>query len=171
MNGKDMTMTTQFDTGIQHHALRVATEWRIKMTTVTQVIQKVPEHLHLRFAVKSPILGVLAVILLAAPAGAQTMSARGYVTLLRTGWNSDSFAIQTSAPFINPAGCHDPDGYISVKTAPGYETYYDAAKLAYQMSAEVQVTVDNTVCISGRPKLWGINVFPPNIIGARPARP
>jgi hypothetical protein len=56
------------------------------MSTVTQIIQKLPEHL--RFAVKSPgILGILAVILLAAPAGAQTqsMTNAGSMTQRRAG--------------------------------------------------------------------------------------
>jgi hypothetical protein len=126
------------------------------MTTVTQVIQK-----HLRFAVKSPgILGALALILLAAPAGAAgaTATTVGKVTLLRTGWNLDSFAIETTAPFINPAGCPDHDGYISDKPAPGYETYYDAAKLAFLVNANVVVVVDNTLCVQGRAKLIGINL-------------
>jgi hypothetical protein len=106
------------------------------------------------------ILGVLALILLAAPAGAhaQAMSGPGKVTLLRTGWNSDSFAIATSAPFLNPVNCPTPDGYISTKPAPGYNTYYDAAKLAFQMNATVVVTVDNTMCVSGRPKIIGLNL-------------
>jgi len=129
------------------------------MTTMTQVIQKLPEHL--RFAVKSPgILGALALILLAAPAGADgaTATAVGVVTQLRTGWNLDSFAIETSAPFKNPANCPDHDGYISDKPAPGYETYYDAAKLAFLMNARVVVIVDNTVCVQKRAKLIGINL-------------
>jgi hypothetical protein len=104
------------------------------------------------------ILGALALILLAAPAGAQTMSGPGKVTLLRTGWNADSFAIETSTQFINPASCATPDGYISTKPAPGYETYYDTAKLAFQTNTNVVVVVDNTACVSGRPKLIGINL-------------
>src|SRR3954453_8538380 len=104
------------------------------------------------------ILGALALILVAAPAGAQTESGAGKVTLLRTGWNADSFAVVTSAGFTNPAGCSIPDGYISLKPAPGYSTYYDAAKLAFQTNANVKVTVDNTTCIAGRPKIIGINL-------------
>ena len=85
------------------------------------------------------ILGALALILVAAPAGAQTMTDPGKVTLLRTGWNSDSFAIVTAAPLKNPAGCPTPDGYISTKPAAGYGTYYDAAKLAFQTNTNAQV--------------------------------
>jgi hypothetical protein len=104
------------------------------------------------------ILGALALILLAAPAGAQTMGGTGKVTLLRTGWNSDSFAIATSAQFTNPAHCSTPDGYVSAKPAPGYSTYYDAAKVAFETNANVVVSVDNTMCVSGRPKIIGINL-------------
>ena len=105
------------------------------------------------------ILGALALILIAAPAGAQTMGEPGKVTLLRTGWNSDSFAIATTAPFLNPANCPVTDGYISTKPAPGYNTYYDAAKLAFLTNiSNVVVVVDNTMCVSGRPKIIGINM-------------
>src|SRR5690349_9104547 len=104
------------------------------------------------------ILGALALVLVTAPAGAQTMTGFGKVTLLRTGWNADSFAVVTAAPLANPAHCPTPDGYISLKPAAGYGTYYDAAKLAFQTNANAQVTVDNTACVAGRPKIFGINL-------------
>ena len=78
----------------------------------------------------------------------------------RTGWNSDSFAIVTSQPVVNPAACPIPDGYVSARPAPGYATYYDAAKLAWQTSRRVQVSIDVTLCVGGRPKIIGINVLP-----------
>jgi hypothetical protein len=106
------------------------------------------------------LLGTLAFVLLAGSAGAQaaTMSAPGKITLLRTGWNSDSFAIFTNAPFVNPAHCSTPDGYISTKPAAGYNTYYDAAKLGFEMQVKAVVIVDDTTCVSDRPKIIGINL-------------
>jgi hypothetical protein len=105
------------------------------------------------------ILGALALILFAVPAVAQTASQPGTVTLLRTGWNLNSFGIQTSAPFINPVGCPAHDGYVSTKPAPGYDTFYDAAKLAFLTDVNtVVVVVDNNACSAGRPKIIGINL-------------
>jgi hypothetical protein len=83
----------------------------------------------------------------------------GAVALIRTGWDADSFAVATVLPIANPAGCPIPDGYIALKPQKGYQTYYDAALLAFQINARVQVTVANTGCISGRPKLIGINLL------------
>ena len=105
------------------------------------------------------ILGAVALILSAAPAMAQTMTGTTTLNLIRTGWDADSFAVATVLPIANPAGCPIPDGYIALKPQKGYQTYYDAALLAFQINARVQVTVANTGCISGRPKLIGINLL------------
>lgn len=104
------------------------------------------------------VFGALTLILAAAPAMAQTMTGAGPITLLRTGWNADSFAVATQSPFVNPAHCPIVDGYISSKPAPGYDTYYRAALLGFDKNARVQVTVDNAKCVAGRPKLIGINL-------------
>jgi hypothetical protein len=101
----------------------------------------------------------MAVILSAAPAVAQTITGPVNVTMIRTGWNADSFAVVTQQPHVNPARCPVPDGYIALKPQPGYATYYDAALLAFQMNARVQMSVDNAGCISGRPKIIGINLL------------
>lgn len=78
---------------------------------------------------------------------------------LRTGWNADTFAITTIEPVVNPANCPNPDGYISDKSLPGYTTYYAAALTALiASSASVVVSVHNTECFAGRPKLIGINL-------------
>lgn len=60
----------------------------------------------------------IGVIGLATPAGAVTMTTETTVTLLRTGWDADSFAVVTAAPIINPAHCATPDGYITAKSFP-----------------------------------------------------
>jgi hypothetical protein len=81
----------------------------------------------------------------------------GSITLVRTGWNSDSFAIVTQEPIQNPAGCPIPDGYISEKSLPGYNTYYAAVLTAYAAKVPaVGITIHNTECFGGRPKLIGI---------------
>lgn len=73
-----------------------------------------------------PLLIALIVAVCASPAIAQTPSS-GSITLIRTGWNADSFAIVTQEPIQNPANCPTPDGYISEKSLPGYSTYYAVA--------------------------------------------
>jgi hypothetical protein len=92
-----------------------------------------------------------------APAAAQTMQP-GSVTMVRTGWNADSFAVVTAEPIVNPAGCGTPDGYISEKSLPGYETYYAAALTAIAARSHVVITVHDSECFGDRPKLIGINL-------------
>jgi hypothetical protein len=81
---------------------------------------------------------------------------------VRTGWNIDSFAVVTAEPIINPAGCPSPDGYLSEKSLPGYQTYYAAALTALVARRRVVITVQDTECVIGRPKLIGINVSAEN---------
>ena len=102
---------------------------------------------------------VAIVSLSAAPlvATAQTMRT-GTVTMVRTGWNSDSFAVVTAEPIANPAACPTPDGYLSLKPAPGYTTYYAAALTAYLAAKPAVFTVHDSECEGGRPKLIGINL-------------
>lgn len=90
---------------------------------------------------------------------AQTMTGPVNVTMIRTGWNADAFAVVTLQPIANPAHCPIADGYIAQKPQPGYGTYYDAALLAFDKNARVQVTVANTDCVAGRPKLIGLNLL------------
>lgn len=82
----------------------------------------------------------------------------GTVTLVRTGWNSDSFAVVTVEPIINPAKCPTADGYISDISLPGYRTYYAAALTAVTANLRVVITVHTSQCFGGRPKLIGINL-------------
>jgi hypothetical protein len=106
-----------------------------------------------------PVLGALTLILATAPAMAQTMTGPVNVTMIRTGWNADAFAVVTLQPIANPSGCPIADGYVAQKPQPGYATYYDASLLAFDKNARVQVTVADAGCIAGRPKLIGINLL------------
>lgn len=103
----------------------------------------------------------IAAIAIATPAAAQQTTQVGNVTVVRTGWNADSFAIVIDRPMINPRRCPNPDGYISDRALPGYETYYAAALTAMGHRRRVTVTVDNSACHLGRPKLIGINIVYP----------
>ena len=105
------------------------------------------------------ITGVLALALLApaSPALAQGTTA-ATVTMIRTGWNADQFAVVTAEPIINPARCPTPDGYLSEKSLPGYSTYYAAALTAYLAHRRVHIIVHNSECFAARPKLIGINL-------------
>jgi len=104
---------------------------------------------------------VIAMILSGAtsPALAQTMIT-STINGVRTGWNSDSFAIMTIEPVVNPANCSIPDGYISEKSLPGYNTYYAAALTAMTApSPTIVVTIHNSQCLSGRPVIIGVNLM------------
>jgi hypothetical protein len=103
---------------------------------------------------------IVAIILagIASPCLGQTMTG-STINGVRTGWNADSFAVTTVEPIVNPANCPTPDGYISDKSLPGYTTYYAAALTALMTASPlVVVTVHNTECFGGRPKLIGINL-------------
>lgn len=91
-------------------------------------------------------------------AAAQT-SVDATITMVRTGWNSDSFAVVTAEPISNPAGCAVADGYISEKSLPGYETFYAAALTAITTRRRSTVVVHDGECFADRPKLIGINLM------------
>jgi len=96
--------------------------------------------------------GVLTMEASAADAGPLT------ITRIRTGWASDTFAIETDQAIVNPAGCATPDGYISDSSHPGYKTYYAAVLMAFSSGKPVNVIVSNTECYSGRSKIMGVYV-------------
>jgi hypothetical protein len=99
----------------------------------------------------------VALVGLTVPAFSQT-TINVSMTLLRTGWNLESFAIVTAEPIQNPAGCPTPDGYLSDGSQPGYSTYYAAALTAYMAGVPLQIVIDQTQCDASRPKLIGINL-------------
>jgi hypothetical protein len=108
------------------------------------------------------ILAIFLALGFAAPAAAQQM-VPGTVTTVRTGWNSDSFAVVIDTAQVNPAGCTQSapgTGYVSDSSLPGYHTYYAAVLTAYITRRRVTITVHNTECQGGRtwPKLIGINL-------------
>ena len=86
------------------------------------------------------LLVALTVAGITSPALSQTMTP-ATITMIRTGWNADSFAVVTAEPIANPSSCPTPDGYISDHTLPGYETYYAAALTAYFARQPATVTV------------------------------
>jgi hypothetical protein len=99
------------------------------------------------------------VAVVASSAGlAQTMVPASSITMVRTGWNTDSFGIVTPEAIANPAACATPDGYVSEAAAPGYRTYYAAALMAYALRQPVVITVHNSECAGSRPKIIGINL-------------
>jgi len=107
------------------------------------------------------VLNILFFILFYTPifqVDAATMAGPLTITKIRTGWNSDNFAIETDQPIVNPAGCTTPDGYIFDPSKPGHKTYYPAVFMAFASSKKVLVTVSDTECYLGRPRIWGINV-------------
>lgn len=94
------------------------------------------------------------------PVFAQTGSGTGTITSITTGWNSDSFAITTTSPTINPAGCASSAHYIATSTSPGYNTYYAAVLTAYSTGSQVTLIVSSTSCTSGFPTIIGVNISP-----------
>ena len=106
-----------------------------------------------------PRLFIAALALFAASgATAQTMTGPVTTTMVRTGWNADSFAVVTAAPIVNPANCPTADGYISDKSLPGYQTYLAASLAAFSLNTPVVITIYNSQCFAQRPVMIGINL-------------
>jgi len=78
------------------------------------------------------------------------------ITRIRTGWNADSFAIETNQAISNPANCPTSDAYLSDSSQPGYKTYYAATLTAFSLGKPVAVIISDTECLAGRPKILGI---------------
>jgi hypothetical protein len=111
------------------------------------------------------------------PAVSQVTTPASLITMIRTGLDSESFAIVTQGPILNPEGCPTPDGYVADSSRPGYNTYYAAALAAYVSRIPVRVTIPVMVtqptlsqglahvppiffqpCEQGRPRLIGIEI-------------
>src|SRR5262245_44828385 len=109
-------------------------------------------------------VGLMALLGLASQAEAQT-SVTGPISLVRTGWFGDSFAVMLTlpagTPFPNPNRCSIGDqGAITDFTQPGYNTYYAAALTGFLAKKQVTVTVHNAQCIQNRPVIVGIDLLP-----------
>lgn len=105
------------------------------------------------------LLIVAMALSVAGAAAAQSTTGTVTTKMVRTGWSSDSFALVTVQPIINPAGCSSPDGYVSSNAMPGYQTYLAASLAAFSLDAPITISVDNTKCLSGRPVIIGVNII------------
>lgn len=82
------------------------------------------------------------------------------ITRIRTGWNSDTFVIETNQPIANPANCEFPDGYASTLSDSGFKTHYAATLTAFALGKPVDIVVSSTECTEQRPKIWGVYLEP-----------
>src|SRR5690348_14176398 len=93
------------------------------------------------------VIGViLALVAIPVSVGLAQSYQVGTITMVRTGWNADSFAVLMATPTPNPAHCSRSDGAIMDKSMPGYSTIYAAALTAYVARTQVQVVVDPSQC-------------------------
>src|SRR5690242_5076888 len=96
---------------------------------------------------------LIALLALAFESSAQAQTAMtGTISMIRTGWNDDSYAVVTAEPMPNPAGCQRADGYITNKSLPGYSTYYAAALTAYATHRRVMLIAHDGECYGPWPK-------------------
>lgn len=63
---------------------------------------------------------VIMLIGISGPVFSQTM-VPSKIKMIRTGWDSESFAIVTNEAIQNPAGCPTPNGYVTSGEKPGYK--------------------------------------------------
>jgi hypothetical protein len=120
-------------------------------------------------------LAVLVLVGFASPAVSQTTvtAPPSLITMIRTGWDLESFAIVTEGPILNPQNCPTPDGYLTDSSQPGYNTYYAAALAAYVSKTRVSVVIPHMLtlpteaavvqpffrpCDQGRPRIIGIDL-------------
>ena len=96
--------------------------------------------------------------LFAVPCTAQTATGPVTISAFRTGWNAEQFSLESTQTIVNPASCATPDGYISVSSTPGYKAHYGAALAAHLSGRAVWVTVSNTDCDVGRPRIIGLKI-------------
>jgi len=89
---------------------------------------------------------------------AQSNSGSVPITMIRTGWASDTFAIETGQAIVNPARCSAPDSYMAAISEPGYKTHYAAALLAFSSGKNVIVIVSDTDCSGSRPRIIGLHI-------------
>lgn len=94
----------------------------------------------------SRFLTTILMLSMAGSAAAQSMTGNVSLSMIRTGWNADMFALVTAQPMINPAGCPNANGYISSNTLAGYQTYLSASLAAFSLDAPVVITVHDTEC-------------------------
>jgi hypothetical protein len=104
------------------------------------------------------LISAITALVIPATANAQTTMI-GTISMLRTGWGLDAFAVVTVETRPNPARCANPDGYISAKGFPGYNTYYAAALTAFAINRRASLVISDTECYLDRPKLIGINLL------------
>ena len=97
----------------------------------------------------------LALIVIAQPAAAQP-AAPGFVVAGTVGFllvDETSFGVGTDSPILNPANCPTPDSYRSSFIR---ELYYGTALTAFAMTASITITIHESECANGRPKIVGI---------------
>jgi hypothetical protein len=105
-------------------------------------------------------------IFLLSPATIQAAEARHIVPadssaeVSTTGWTADQVRVQTTAQFVNPAGCSIQDGYLTSPSDPGNHAHQAALLAAYTSGFLVQITVSNTSCTLSRPQIIGVTVVP-----------
>lgn len=91
-------------------------------------------------------------------AQAQTFVGSVPIAAIRTGWASDTFAIDTAGAYVNPANCPVADGYYSKTGDSGYKTFYAAVLMAFAMGKNVNVIISNTECSESRPRIIGLTI-------------
>ena len=105
---------------------------------------------------KSTKLSLILVISLLSSEVISAVSAPLYLSMIGTGWDSDTVSLFFTAPIPNPAGCPIPDGVILTASMPGYKTHYASVLTAYALGKPIRLVIADNVCVYSRPKLWGM---------------
>lgn len=89
---------------------------------------------------------------------AVNVTTTGRITLLTSGWASNSMRVQTDGAFSNPEACPVTDGYVTDPSDPGTALYHSILLGAFLAGKPVSLFISG--CFASRPKIIGVTVTP-----------
>ncbi len=94
--------------------------------------------------------------------GATSSNTTGLITDYYTGYSSNNIRIKIDgAAYDEVSNCTAYDGYMVHGNSSGYESHTSALLAAYLADKEVKVILDDSACISNRPKIIGVSIEQP----------
>lgn len=82
--------------------------------------------------------------------------ATGKITMIENGWSGESVVFHHSGPGIS--GCGTSNEFAIDKNHPGYKEMVTIALAAYATLSNVELVVDQGVCLGVRTKVLAINM-------------
>ena len=94
---------------------------------------------------------------LAAPAGAQSVTAWGSVQRIEAGWAEDTMAVWHSGAMVNPSNCSvTTAGYATSPADPGHSLFHTVILSAWLNRKEVMLRIAG--CVYNKPRIISVSV-------------